>query len=817
MIARSVALGVALGFGMTALSPVVAPAAAQQKGDSAKPAKKKNGIKPYDKVVTEKFQTKRGLFLVHTDGEKVLYEIPPDEFGADMLWVTSLEETEAGYSWAGMPIHDRVVRWEKRGDKILLRDVKYSIRADVDDPIALGVKETSVPAIIRAFDVKAWGKDQAPVIDVTALFTSDQAEFSAKDSLGVSGLDPKRTFLQSVKAFPRNIETKVVATYKPKKASPGGRGRGRGFPTSVRKDPTQSGVTAMIHHSMVLLPEHPMKPRRFDSRVGFFTVGFADYGDDSEHDVHTVRYITRWRLEKKDPKAELSEPKKQIVWYIGREVPDKWRPFIKAGIESWRPAFEAAGFKDAIIAKDAPSEREDPDWDAEDARYTTIRWLPSAVPNAFGPHVSDPRTGEILEADVRIFHNVMKLARDWYFVQASPSDERAQKLPMPDDLMGELLQFVVAHEVGHSLGFPHNMKASSSYSIEQLRDPEWTKKNGTAPSIMDYARFNYVAQPGDGAALLPGVGPYDKFATEWGYRQFPKGADEKAELEKIAHRQLDNPMFLFGGPNPGEDPTQQTEDLSSDTVEATRLGLKNLERVAGYIVDATSDEGKNYDLLKDVYGALLGQWTREMVHVANVVGGVERINFFYGDADQRYFPIDADHQRNAVKFLLANALATPDEKFINPDILGRLEATGSAERMLGQQSRILRTLLNDDRVKRMAETAQSNDDALAPAELFDDLRDGLFSELDGRGVEIGVYRRNLQRTFVNVLAAMVKKESDDSDSASLARMELETLRQSINEKLDQAANVTTEAHLKDLVARIDNLFKTHGLIEFLNQ
>ena len=804
--ARRLALGLSL---TTALLLPATLATAQPDGAGAK--KKQNGakkskIKPYDKVVTDDFTSTPGLFLVHTDGESILYEIPPDALGVDMVWVTQVAGTQAGYSYAGMPAGDRVVRWERRGDRVLLRDVKYTIRADTDDPIAIAVEATSIAPIIKAFDIKAWGKDQAPVIDVTSIFTSDVEEFSAKRTVGATGVDSKRTFIDSVKAFPRNIETSVLMTFKPKK---GGQQRGPGGPPrGAQRDPTQSGVTALIHHSMVKLPEKPMTPREFDSRVGFFTVGFEDYADDSEHDVHMHRFITRWRLEKKDPNAELSEPKQPIVWYVGRGVPEKWRPYIKAGIEQWQPAFEAAGFKNAIIAKDPPSEREDPDWDAEDARYTTIRWLPSNIPNAFGPHISDPRTGEILEADVRMYHNVMKLVRDWYFVQASPSDERAQRLPLPDELMGELIQFVVSHEVGHSLGFPHNMKASSSYSIEQLRDPEWTKQNGTAPSIMDYARFNYVAQPGDGAGLMPGVGPYDHFAVEWGYRRFPKGADETAELEKITHRQVDNPMLRFGNPNPQEDPTQQTEDLGANAVEATTLGLANLHRVADNLIDATASAGEDYHLLSDVYNATLGQWAREMGHVTNVVGGVQRINLYFGDAERRYFPVDADYQRQAVRFLLDHALDTPDDEFINPDILRKIEATGSADRMLALQQRLLGSLLNESRIKRLAEIAADDDDAYRAAELFSDLRDGLFSELDDRTPEVDVYRRNIQRAFVDRLSKLVKKPAGDSDSAALARLSLVELRETLDDRVDSVRDDTTKAHLMDLAGRIDDALDT---------
>ncbi len=764
--------------------------------------KDKDAPKPYDEVITEKMTSDPGLFLVHRDKDDVYFEIPVSELGKEMIWVTQLEGTQAGYSWAGMPVGSRVVRWEQRGDRVLLRDVKYDIRAEGDDPIRLAVEATSIPEIIHVFPVKAYGKDKAPVIDVTPLYTKDTREFSAGEALGVKGLDPKRTFLDEVKSFPVNIETRVLATYKLEKPKPGAPGnRGPRFPSEVRKDSTQSGVTVLVHHSMVKLPEHPMKPREFDDRVGFFTVGFSDYADDSEHALKTVRYITRWRLEKKHPKKKLSEPVKPIVWYVSREVPAKWRQAMIDGVNAWQPAFEAAGFKNAIVGKLAPSRQEDPDWDPEDARYTTIRWLPSAVPNAFGPHIHDPRTGEILEADVRMFHNVMKLARDWYFVQASPSDERAQKLPMPDELMAELLKFVVSHEVGHSLGFPHNMKASSSYSIEQLRDAEFTRANHTAPSIMDYARFNYVAQPEDGCALLPGIGKYDRFAVEWGYRQFPDGADEKAELAKITARQLDDPMLLFGNPNPREDPTQQTEDLGADAVEATRLGLKNLERVAGYLVSATSEPGEDYHLLENMHNALIGQWRREMGHVANVVGGVKRINFHFGDADRRYFPIEAARQKEAVAFLNEHAFRTP-KLFLDPDVLGRIEADGVSDRVLAAQRGVLSSLLSDGRIKRMGEMAADGETAYTAAELLRDVSDGVWSELADGKPSIGLYRRNLQRAYVELLAGKLESEDPASDLPALARGELVRLQETCSKYASTAADEVTSRHLEDVAAQM---------------
>ena len=765
--------------------------------------KKKKGPKPYDEVITEEMTSDPGLFTVHRDGDDVFFEIPPTELGQEMVWVTQIAETQAGYLWAGMPVGNRVVTWEQNGDRVLLRGVNYDIRADVDDPIKLAVEATSLAPIIHAFDVEAYGKDKAPVIKVSPLFTTDKSEFSAKESLGVKAVDAKRSFIEQIKSFPENIETKVLVTYKLEQSrGKSGQNQPRRFPTSVRRDRTQSGVSVLLHHSMIKLPEQPMAPRVHDERVGFFRVGFTDFGDDSDHEAKTVRYITRWRLEKKKPRAKLSEPVKQIVWYVSREVPEKWRQYCVKGIEAWQTAFESAGFKNAIVGKIAPTKHEDPDWDPEDARYTTIRWLPSAVPNAFGPHVHDPRTGEILEADVRMFHNVIKLVRDWYFVQASASDPRAQKLPMPDDLMGELITFVVTHEVGHSLGFPHNMKASSSYSIEQLRDPEFTSTMGTSPSIMDYARFNYVAQPEDAASLMPRIGVYDHFAAEWGYRQFPEGADEKAELEKIIARQKEDPMLLFGNPNPLEDPTQQTEDLGANAVEATRLGLSNLERIADFLVDATCNPGEDYRLLANMHNALLGQWRREMTHVANVVGGVEKINFYYGDADRRFFPIDSAKQREAVTFLNENAFVRP-ELFLDPDVVGRLEASGLADRVLGAQRGVLATLLNENRIKRMGEVAAADPDgSYAAAEMMTDVTGGLWSELEGNTVSIDLYRRNLQRAHVELLAQRLESKDPASDMPSLARGELEDLLSRCGEALEAGPDATTERHLRDVAARI---------------
>ena len=507
-----------------------------------------------------------------------------------------------------------------------------------------------------------------------------------------------------------------------------------------------------------------------------------------------------------------SEPVKPITFYIGRGVPERWRPYFKKGVEAWQPAFEKAGFKNAIIAKDAPSVQEDPTWDAEDARISSIRWLPSTTENAMGPHVNDPRTGEILESDIIFYHNVMKLARDWYFVQASPNDERAQTLPLPDDIMGELLAYIVAHEVGHTLGFPHNMKASSTYTTAQLRDAEFTKKYGTEASIMDYGRFNYVAQPGDGAHLIPVIGPYDEFAVEWGYRSYANEKQERASLASLVAKQKQNPLYRFGNPNPAEDPSQQTEDLGADALESTRLGLLNLERVMGYLVAATCKEGEDYDLLQNMYEQVLAQRSRELGHVANIVGGVQLQNLFFGDADRRYFPVSENRQREAVAFLAKHAFQIP-AWLVPTDVLWRLEASGTADRILSSQKRVLRSLLSESRLKRMSdlEALEGVDKTYTASELLHQVGTAIFSELGKDQVQVDLYRRNLQRALVDTFTGMLETEDTQSDLPALARGELKRLEFQIGQQVAKAMDLITQRHLEDLLARCRKATHVEGV------
>src|SRR5258708_5002814 len=533
--------------------------------------------------------------------------------------------------------------------------------------MGVAVRTANNDAIIMSLNVAALKKEGARVIEVGRMFTADTPEFSARQRLGATAVDASRTFLEHIHTFPDNVETEVTVTYTRgaggATATTGGRGGGGLGGGQMRGN----SATVVLHHSMVRLPEKPMMARLFDERVGYFTTSTMDYSR-SEYKTERTRFISRWRLEKKNPGAAVSEPVQPIVYYIDAATPRKWVPWLKKGIEDWNEAFEAAGFKNAIIGKEAPTAAQDPNWSPEDVRNSVIRWLPSDTENASGPHVSDPRSGEILNADIQFYHNVMNLARDWYFVQVGPLDPRAQKLPLPDDLMGRLLEYVVAHEVGHTLGFQHNMKASSMYPFEKIRDKEWVKKMGHTPSIMDYSRFNYVAQPEDGidpADLIPRIGPYDVWATKWGYSPIPgvkTPEEEKKTLHKWALEQDDKPWLRFStAKSNGSDPGEETEAVGdADTVKATALGVKNLQRVAKMLMPATAwKEGETYDELGELYGRMVSQWRMGVNHLAGNRGGLQLPGKNGGQEGRIFNLIPKEKQRAAVKFLSRHAFSTP--------------------------------------------------------------------------------------------------------------------------------------------------------------
>jgi hypothetical protein len=810
-------------------TPAETPAPAGPGG--ARPSGPSTEPQPYERVITKDAKSKKGIFTVHQVKDKYYYEIPKTEMGKEFLWVTQIARTTLGVGYGGQALGNRVVRWDL-GDnnRVYLRNVNYSVVADPKEPIWQAVQNANNSAILMSFPVAAWGKDNdTAVIDVGRLFTTDIFELSARQRLSATSMDATRSFIERISPFPENIETEASQTYV-RNPTPAGAGGGQGPGGGAQQQGMPPGsATVVLHYSMVKLPENPMMPRLFDERVGYFSTSQMDYSRP-EHRAQQRTFITRWRLDKKNPNAEMSEPVKPIVYYIDAATPVKWRQFMIKGVESWQKAFEAAGFKNAIIAKMAPTRQEDPDFSPEDARYSVIRWLPSTIENASGPHIHDPRTGEILESDIQFYHNIMNLQRSWYFLQVGALDKRVQKLPMPDDLMGVLLQYVVAHEVGHTLGFQHNMKASSMYPQEKVRDAAWVHKMGHTPTLMDYSRFNYVAQPEDNIPvedLIPGIGPYDEWATMWGYKPIPNAKtpdQELATLNSWAMSQDQTPWYRFSTDgSAGSDPGELTEAVGdSDAVKSSTLGLANLKRVSKLLVPATTNEkGQPYDDLAELYGRMLGQWTLEMNHVAAIVGGFNTQQKHIGQEGVRFNLIPKTRQADAVKFLSENAFATPAWA-IDKDILRRIEPIGALNRVRNAQNSVLNNLLSSARFARLVEQ-NALDGAMSyqAGDFLADVRRGVWSELDATAVVIDPYRRNLQRSYLDIansklnatpqaapqglpqgLAALFVSSGDERE---FYRAELRALNAQIAKTLPRVTDRTTRIHLeavRDQVGRI---------------
>ncbi|MDT0674973.1 zinc-dependent metalloprotease [Autumnicola musiva] len=786
-----------------------------------KETKEKDGLKPYNKVITNEAKSDNGLFTVHRVDEKYYYEIPDSLFNREMLTVTRIAKTASGIGFGGGKQNTQVHRWQKKGNDILLRVVSHEIYAADSLPVHEAVVNSNFEPILQKFPIKAVKKDSASsnvVIDVTDLYTKDVMALGLQDSereeYKVSRLDDSRSYIDTIRSYPENIEVRHVKTYN------------AGDPPS---NSSLGSVSLEFSNSMILLPKVPMERRYFDQRVGWFTTGQTDYGLDAQKS-ETVRYLDRWRLEVKEEdrekfkNGELVEPKEPIVYYIDRATPQKWRPFIKEGIEDWQQAFEASGFKNAIIAKDAPTVEEDPDWSPEDARYSVVRYLASPIPNANGPHVSDPRSGEILESDINWYHNVMTLLRNWFFVQTAAINEDAQGVKFKDEVMGRLIRFVSSHEVGHTLGLPHNMGSSVAYPVESLRDPEFTKMYGTAPSIMDYARFNYVAQPGDGdVALMPNIGPYDKYAIEWGYRPIPEEGpiEEKKVLDQWILKHARDPVYRFGQQQGNViDPSSQTEDLGDDAVLASHYGILNLKRIVPKLIDWTSEEGKNYDDLSDLYSQVVGQYNRYMGHVESNIGGVYE-NFKTYDQDGAvYTHVSKEKQKSAMDFLQKELFKTP-EWLLNDSIFNRIQYDGSIERIRTMQERALGNILDFGRMARLMENEEINgNNAYSLLDMITELRKGIWSELSSGG-EINRYRRNLQRAYIARMEYLMTQEQEQvparyrewvnqsdidvsqSDIRPVVRGELKTLQRQIRSASYNTRDTLTKYHLQDALERID--------------
>ncbi len=804
-----------------ALSSADAP---DPSADAGKPADKKSGMKPFSEVVTDDAVSDDGLFSVHLedDGAKLLFQIPDSLMGREMLVVSRLAKTTEGFEYGGAKVNTQAVRWERQGDFVLLRTVRYASVAADSLPIYRAVRDAQFEPIVARMPVVALGPDSTSVVvDMTDTFvTSDTPVFGlpsgAREQFKVRRLDKDRSFLARAQAFPRNVEIRSVLTYDasepPENASTG-------------------TLSVEMSHSMVLLPDELMRPRRYDERVGYFSIDQTDFGLPAQR-AESRRYVTRWKLVPSDMEAyargELVEPVEPIVYYIDPATPYEWRDALKQGVEDWNVAFEEAGFKNAIRAEDPPTD--DPDWSPEDSRYSVIRYFPSETQNAYGPHVHDPRTGQILESDIGWYHNVMNLLRNWFFVQTAAVNPQARAPKFRQDVMGELVRFVSAHEVGHTLGLPHNWISSNAYSVDSLRSPTFTAEHGTAPSIMDYARFNYIAQPGDGVVqLMPRVGEYDKWAVKWGYTYFPDATSEEQERERLQAMTMATrgDLALRYGAQTFDpvDPRSQSEDLGDDAVYASQLGLANLKRIVPRLQEWTTVEGEDYGDLDELYGQVVGQWARYLGHVGRQIGGVEIDPKMVGEDGVVYQPVDADRQREAVAFLIEEGFTTPDW-LLDSELLGRIEPAGSTTRIQNLQEGALNRVLDPVRIARLAEAEWLAGDAYPAAELMDDLQEGLFEEIrTGRSIDPA--RRSLQRAYVDRLGVMLNADDlgvpaqfasrvygyspqspDRSEVRPLARGALLSLQSALSRAVSRYASDSERAeryHLLDLQARVEDI------------
>ena len=796
--------------------------------ESVKKENKKETIQPYGKVIKKSAISDEGLFIVHKVEDNQYYEIPDSLFGREMLMVTRISKTASGIGFGGGKQNTQVLRWERKNKKVLLRVVSHQIVASDSLPIHEAVVNSNFEPILYSFDIKAIGKDSnSTVIQVNKFFEEDVKAIGypskRRKAYKISGIDKTRCYIESIKSYPLNIESRHVKTYKA---------------SEPPSNSSTGSISMELNNSMVLLPVKPMRRRYFDQRVGWFSRSQTDYGLENQKSK-SVRYLDRWKLEvkkediEKFKKGELVEPKKQIVYYIDRATPKKWIPYLKQGIEDWQIAFEEAGFKNAIIAKDPPSIEEDPDWSPEDVRYSVVRYLASPIPNANGPHVSDPRSGEILESDINWYHNVMLLLRNWFFIQTAAINPEARTPEFRDEVMGSLIRFVSAHEVGHTLGLPHNMGSSSAYPVDSLRSVHFTKKYGTAPSIMDYARFNYVAQPEDkGVSLMPNVGIYDKHSIRWGYRpilEAKSAKDEKPILDQWIRAHEKDPMYRFGSQQFGNpiDPTSQTEDLGDDAIKASLYGIENLKKIVPNLNKWTYNEGEDFQELEDLYAQIFNQYNRYMGHVIANIGGVYENYKTFDQSGSVYSHVVKNHQKQCMKFLNEQLFKTP-AWLINKDISNKIEFTGITERIRKSQSNNLKKILDFARLARVIENNTVNDnESYSLIEMLNDLQIGIWSELRTSSA-ITVYRRNLQKAYIERMDYLINKKQSEitgiekytlkrtkvninqSDIISVCRGKLEELKSQIKKRLPSYRDEYSKYHLKDMINRIDSTLESKG-------
>jgi hypothetical protein len=797
------------------------------------PTKENNKSEPkaFKTIITQKAKSKNGLINVHQVEDKWYFEIQDSLFEREIMAVTRYTKTVAGIGqYGGEEVNSQVIKWEKgQNNKVYLKSITYvSYSEDSTKPIYTSVKNSNSDPIIGVFDIKSIRKDTSILIEVTDFFNSDNQTFSlspfAKESLKIKSFQKDKSYIDKINTYPINTEIKTVKTFDVVVFSP--QGRGTPAPAGIN-----SGfITLELNTSMVLLPKDPMRKRYFDPRVGFFANELTVYGEESQK-VNSQMFAVRWRLEPKSKEdalkqknGELIEPKKPIVYYIDPATPEKWKKYLKAGIDDWAVAFEQAGWKNAIRGEYWPEN--DSTMNLEDARYSVIRYFASDIQNAYGPNVHDPRSGEIIESHIGWYHNLMSLLHNWYLIQASPNDPRARQRKFDDDLMGELIQFVSSHEVGHTLGLRHNMGASSATPVEKLRDKEWLKINGHTSSIMDYARFNYVAQPEDGVTdLFPRIGDYDKWAIQWGYSHFMDAKDseeEKMILNKLTIEKIKNPRLRFGTEISPSDPRYQTEDLGDNAMKASEYGIKNLQRIVPNLIQWSKADAESYSELDELYGNVVGQYRRYLGHVSKNIGGIYDTPKTYDMEGNVYEAVSKSTQMEALNFLSKQAFQTPTW-LLDQAILSKIKPESGVEAIKSLQQFTLSNILAGDKLVRIIETSALSPENFTLDELFAFLKTSIFSELSSN-TKIDIYRRNLQKSYVYNLVKLLNPEVITvrsippgagygfssrqvdlslTDLPSVVRANLELIRKDIKAKVATTTDVASKNHLIDVLQRIN--------------
>ena len=759
---------------------------------------------------------KEGLFGVANKDTDWYFDIPDEILGRRILAVTRyVTNTVGSGEYGGEEVNEAMVYWEKAPNgNLLLRADVLGIKAPEDDIIARAVQVSSENPIVASFKPEKGGSDKATRIKVNSLFEGDTQVFSlsamSKRQYNLGALNRDASFLTSIRTYPINTEVTVTKTYayNAQAGAPGGAGGGAPA-TRLPAGIATGAVTLQLNTSFLLLPEEPMQPRMFDPRVGYFADGYTVFADDQQT-VDQLRFICRWRLEAKpedverQKRGELVEPIKPIVYYIDPATPKQWRKYLIAGVNDWQVAFEQAGWKNAIHAEEWPEDN--PDMSLEDARFAVIRYLASDVQNAYGPNVHDPRSGEILESHIGWYHNVMSLVHDWYQIQAGAVDPRARSMKFSDELMGDLIRFVSSHEVGHTLGLRHNMGSSSQTPVEKLRDKEWLKENGHTVSIMDYARFNYVAQPEDGIdkdGLYPHIGAYDKWAIEYGYK--PTYINDVKEDHKywnkvIIERLAANPRLWFGGEGRDDDPRAQTEDLSDDAVRASEYGIMNLKRVITQIPEWNKEEADMYKNVSRMYEGVISQFNRYMGHVARNIGGRYITEKSIEQEGLKYEPVPRAKQKEALNFLNRQLFHKPTWLVDVPYIYNIADQPDNYLNSLINGVVSTSMLLSNARLTRMAQFSKDFQDTYSPEEYISDLSGMIFEELN-KGGAVDSYRRSLQRRFVSQSLDLIKNQANNmNDGTILVLAELENIYKKASKA--RGGDAVTKAHWQAIAKQI---------------